>query len=142
MHQRDKNIFKKIFSSQVVLTIIGLLIIVFISIPLAKNVSKQYKFNKEIDNLKAEIGGLENKNSQLKNLISYLESDQFVDEKARLNLNYKKVGENVVVIKDQGEEASSDNKKNIDYSQLKDDLADDKESNFQKWIFYFLSTSK
>jgi len=137
MSFQKKNIIKLAFSKQTTLTVIGLLIIVFISIPLAKNVSKQYKVNKEIDSLKNEIGDLGNKNSQLKSLISYMQSDQFVDEKARLNLNYKQPGENVVVIK-------NEDKKEIT-SQMSgaadpgaNDLNLKSNNNFQKWLKYFL----
>lgn len=75
-------------------------LIVLISFPLAKNVSKRYHLSKEIKELDKEIAEFESKNKDLKELITYLESEQFVEEKARLNLGLKKEGEKVAEIKD------------------------------------------
>lgn len=137
MSFQKKNIIKLAFSKQTTLTVIGLLIIVFISIPLAKNVSKQYKVNKEIDSLKNEIGDLGNKNSQLKSLISYMQSDQFVDEKARLNLNYKQPGENVVVIKNEDKKEIASQASGATSPEANDQNLKSN-NNFQKWLKYFL----
>ena len=134
-----KSLFKIAISKQAILSIVGFLIIVLISIPLAKNVSKQYRVNKEIDSLRSEITDLGSKNSQLKDLISYMQSDQFVDEKARLNLNYKQPGESVVVVNDKTSEQSDEKKfgsVNVDTS--KDYQALSENNNFKKWSKYFL----
>jgi len=140
MSLQKKNIFKSALSKQITFTVIGLLIIVFISIPLAKNVSKQYKVNKEIDSLKNEIDDLGNKNLQFKSLIGYMQSDQFVDEKARLNLNYKQAGESVVVIKNEDERDTIVG----NTSRLSDTTSAEgnnqnlkSNNNFQKWLKYF-----
>lgn len=134
-----KSLFKNAISKQIILSIIGFIIIVLISVPLAKNVSKQYKVNKEIDSLRSEITDLGSKNSQLKDLISYMQSDQFVDEKARLNLNYKQPGESVVVVNDKTSEQSDEKKfgsANVDTS--KDNQKQSENNNFKKWSKYFL----
>jgi len=85
-----------------------------IGYPLAKNIAKQYGINGEIKDLEKEISGVESKNSELKGLIDYLGSDQFAEEQARLNLNYKKKGEEVLVIDDEkyAGDASSTGKAN------------------------------
>jgi len=99
MIKDKKNFLRTVFSSQIALTVLGFIIVVGISIPLAKNVSKQYRIGKEIKELEDEITYLENNNSELQQLVKYLESDQFALEQARSNLNYKQPGEEVVVIK-------------------------------------------
>ena len=137
MSFQKKNIIKLAYSKQIVLTVIGLLTIVFISIPLAKNVSKQYRVNKEIDSLKNEIGDLGNKNSQLKSLVSYMQSDQFVDEKARLNLNYKQPGENVIVIKNEDKKEIASQASGATSPEANDQNLKSN-NNFQKWLKYFL----
>jgi cell division protein FtsB len=139
MRQQKGNFFYRTFSQRVLFTVIALVVIALISVPLAKNVSKQYKINKEINDLKNEIGALENNNSQLKNLIKYMESDQFVDEKARLNLNYKKEGEQVVVIekKEENKNISSGGVQLAGSSGTND--ASKLESNFVKWQRYFFN---
>ena len=94
-----KNFITRILFNSKTFALIGLIIIVLISIPLAKRVSQKYKIDREIKDLEAEIADLENKNIDLKELINYLESDQFVEEQARLQFGFKKEGEEVVVIK-------------------------------------------
>jgi len=100
MFKKKENFFHKIIFNNIFLSIIGLIVIVAISIPLAKNVSKQYEINNEVQNLKNEISDIEKKNSSLKDMLIYLQSDQFAEEQARINLNYKKAGESLYVITD------------------------------------------
>lgn len=135
--------FKKIFSNQVFITLLGMIIIVLISIPLAKNISKQYKINNEIKLLQEEISNLKGKNTNLKNLISFLESDQFVDEEARKNLNFKKEGEEVVVIKDKILDKTGTNDElnsNYQINQPKEKKTK-RLSNPEKWLKYFFTNN-
>lgn len=132
MYKKENSLIKKFLSNQSILTILGLIIVVLISFPLAKNVSKQYKINKEIDLLKGEINNLSNKNSQLKTWINFIESDQFIDEKARLDLNYKKQGENVVVINEKEETADTAANASASEPNAKTNI-----NNFEKWCIYF-----
>lgn len=98
-HKLKQSNFKKIIFSQNFLTFIGLAVIILISFPFCKNFIKQYKINKEIADFKKEISELQNKNSDLKNFVAYLESDQFAEEQARLSLGLKKPGEELTIIK-------------------------------------------
>jgi cell division protein FtsL len=100
MINKRRNFFSKIIYNQKFLALVGLALVIFVSFPLAKNVSKRYRLNKEIKELNEEIAEFESKNKDLKQLITYLESEQFVEEKARLNLGLKKSGEGVAIIKD------------------------------------------
>ena len=101
MNRNKKNIITRILFNPKILALIGLIIIILISVPLAKRVSQRYKIDQEIKDMEAEIAGLENKNIDLKELINYLESDQFVEEQARLQFGLKKEGEEVAVIKNE-----------------------------------------
>lgn len=105
--RKKENFIKKIFTHNVSTSLIGLGIIIFISIPLAKNTSKRYDINQEIIKLQAEINEMEKKNTELSGMVEYLESDQFIAEQAKLNLNYKQAGEEMVVIKDKDAETAS-----------------------------------
>lgn len=144
MHYPKKSALSKLLSHPGSLTISGLIILVLISIPLYKNIKKQISINNEIGTLKNEIKNLEGKNTELKGLISYLNSDEFAEEQARLNLNYKKKGEQVLVIKNKGEEEEkpegSENPSESIYGikGLENKAAQGKKSNARKWVDYFL----
>jgi len=99
LNKNKKNFILRLFFSQFFLAMFGLIIIILISFPLVKNVSRGYKTNQEIKKLEKEIANLESKSSNFKDIISYLESEQFVEEQARLKLGLKKQGESAAVIK-------------------------------------------
>lgn len=141
MNRRKNNYLQRIFFNQKFLTLLGLIVIILISFPFAKNTLKQYRINKEIDGLKKEISDLQNKNVDLKNFVSYLESDQFAEEQARLNLGLKKPGEELTVIKsvDGNDLAGTSSGATIfnipGYEKLRPEV---KKSNPKKWLDYFL----
>ncbi len=141
VNRNKKNNLKKIFFGQKFLTLIGLIAIILISFPFAKNYIKQYKINKEINDFKKEISELQNKNSDLKNFVSYLESDQFAEEQARLNLGLKKPGEELIIIKsgDNGSLATSSSAGNpiFNIPGYKKEEARPEASNPRKWFNYF-----
>lgn len=138
--RKKENIFKKIFTHKILISLMGLVLIILISIPLAKNASKRYEINQEISKLNEEIESMAKKNKELGGLINYLESDEFVAEQAKLNLNYKEAGEEVLVIKDKEAENAiiEDNVQNSPYDIKKPALSPKKEtSNPRKWLDYF-----
>lgn len=135
INRRKNNYFNKKF-----LTLLGLAVIMLISFPWAKNTLKQYRINKEISGLKKEILNLQNKNVDLKNFVSYLDSDQFAEEQARLNLGLKKPGEELTVIKMAVGDvlASTSSGATIfnipGYEKIRPEA---KQSNPKKWLNYF-----
>ncbi|MFZ4632424.1 MAG: FtsB family cell division protein [Patescibacteria group bacterium] len=126
---RPNNFFYRLFSSQRFLAIVGLVFLFLIVFPLAKTYTQRRLVESEIDGVKKEISDFEKTNKDLKEMITYLESDQSLEESARLNLNLKKPGEKVIVI---------DNSKNASSSE---DLnkTTNLESNFLKWWHYFFA---
>ena len=140
MNRRKNNYLEKIFFNQKFLTLLGLVVIILISFPFAKNTLKQYRINKEISELKQEILDLQNKNGDLKNFVSYLESDQFAEEQARLNLGLKSPGEELTVIKNAAADISAGTSSgatifNIPgYEKAGPEI---KKSNPRKWLNYF-----
>lgn len=104
-----KSFLKRWLSRPKVLAFLLLIVIILISLPLAKNISRRHKINNEIKQVEKEIAEIENKDTDLEKLIKYLDSSQFAEEQGRLNLGFKKEGEEVVVVKDnsgdQGERA-------------------------------------
>ncbi len=115
MFRKDKkNLLTQFLLNQKTLALVGLAVIVLISFPLAKNISQRYKISQEIKELEAEINNLENQNTNLKEFMDYLESDQFVEERARLNLGLKKEGEEVAVISNESSETQNNANKEED----------------------------
>lgn len=138
INRRKNNYFKKI--NQRFLTLLGLIAIILISLPFAKNTFKQYRIDKEISELKEEIGALENKNVDLKNFVAYLESDQFAEEQARLNLGLKKPGEELTVIKmapGQALTGTSSGRTIFNITGYEKPAPQVRKSNPRKWLNYF-----
>lgn len=137
MLTKKNNIIQKLLANPIVLFIIGLAIIILISIPLAKNVSQRYRANQEIAKLQQEIKAQEDKKLLGEETIKYMQSDQYIEDTARLNLGYKKPGEQMVVIQQQETAAS---KKNINAGVNNADT-NNQESNFTKWMRYFFKNN-
>jgi len=94
------SFWKKFLASQGLISILALIVLGLILWPLLKNYSQQQALNEEIEEVQTEIAKYEDKNTDLKVMIGYLESDQAIEEKARVNLGLKKEGEKVIVISD------------------------------------------
>lgn len=141
--KKKKKLLNKMFLNQIALMLVGFIIIVLISIPLAKNMSKKYKVNNEIKDLQKEINDLEGRNTDLKELVKYLNSDRFVEDQARLKLNYKKPDEEVFIIKGMEDDNTSLDRKNPSYNipGLNKNEAK-KENNIIKWWKYFFDLKR
>ena len=141
VNKRKKNIAAKVLFDQKFLSLIGLTAIILISLPFAKNAVKQSRINKEISNFKKEIAALQDKSTNLKNFVSYLESDQFIEDQARLNLNLKKSGEELTVIKTpasgSGYASSSSGRLIFDIPGYNREAREQELSNPRKWLNYF-----
>ena len=128
----------RLFFLPVSLAILGLALLVLISIPLARNASRQYEINQEVESLQKEISDLESRNTELNDLIGYLNSSGFAEEQARLNLNFRKEGESVVVVKDPGDDAAAGEPVRAGAQPAASGLAAGTATNPQKWWLYFL----
>lgn len=90
--------FRSLFNRQLVITLILVGLLVLLSFPLTRNWRQKQSVDQEIKGLEQQAAELEGKNSNLKQVLDYMQSSQFVEEEARTKLNYKKPGESVVVI--------------------------------------------
>lgn len=98
MIKKERKIFSRLIFNPKFLAIAGLIIIILLSFPIAKNASKRYTVNSEIKELEKEIKSIEERSAKLNQLIDYLGSNQYLEEQARLNFGLKKQGEKVVII--------------------------------------------
>ena len=126
--KKNHGFFYRLVSSQRFLAIVGLAFILVIAIPLARTYNQKRQVAREIAEIQKEIDSYESQNDDLKELISYLQSDQSLESQARLNLNLKKPGEQVIVIEDKRPTATA---------ALGDD--DGPGSNLAKWWRYFFN---
>ncbi len=116
------------------------LVVIFSAIALilfgyARTYYQGYKVKQEIENLQKEVDNLQKKKFQSMELLNYVTSDAFVEEKARTELNLKKPGENVLIIpnmqKVQTEEGIVSNASE----------SGQKHPNWLKWWYYFIHRS-
>ncbi len=110
------------------------------AVPLTKNYRQKRVINREIKSLEAEVTQLEHKNSSLQQVLDYMQSDQFVEEEARTKLNYKKPGEQVVVIETKpGEKTSStENSPLFDFPDEPVERGEPRLlGNISRWLDYF-----
>lgn len=94
---RKRNKIKRFLPSRLFL-IIGVAILVLFSVSLGKEVIRRYEVNKEIQTLEKEVAELEKQNTELADLIQYLNTNSFREKEARTKLGMAKAGEKVVVI--------------------------------------------
>lgn len=126
---RSNNFIYRLFSSQRFLAILCLGFLILILFPLAKTYTQKKILEKEINEVEQEIAAFEKDNQELREMIGYLQSEQFLEEQARLNLNLKKPGEQVVVI--------NDLKPVLAFNS--DDEKEEDSGNFNKWWRYFFT---
>lgn len=135
--KKRKNLFAKIFFNQKFLSLLGIIIFILVSMPVVKNIKQRQGVDREILELKEEIESVEGKNKDLQKLISYLDSEQFTEEQARLNFGLKKEGEQVVVIETGEKNNNTNNKTVFNIPGLDKAKPPKKITNPQKWFKYF-----
>lgn len=123
-----KRTFKQLFASRWV-TGLSLVIVVFLAVAYVRAYWQNYHIEQEIKRLQQEASRLESKKIETIQLLDYVKSPAYVEEKARTELNLVKDGEQMAIIK-QSENSNGQPEKNmVESSQL---------SNPRKWWNYFL----
>lgn len=130
--RENKHPLRFIYSPKL-FALLGVIILVAISVPLARSLKQKSKVEKEVNNIKEEIRQFRSKNKDLDKLVEYLKSDQFIEEKARVNFDMKKKGEKVVVVKEEGKVAGA----STSSEDKRGDTTSKNSSNPQKWLSYF-----
>ena len=141
--RKIKEKISQIISSPKTFFVVSIIVLGLLIMPLSKNIKDRFSINKEIGDLESQISKTQNKNQDLQKLISYLGSDQYVEEQARENLGMMKSGEQVVVVKglpDTAQKTTPQEKEDnrvfivpgLDKAQAKETI-----SNPQRWVAYF-----
>lgn len=139
--KREKNnkvkLSTKLFSG--LFFLIGLTILVFIGISFGKEAYRKKQIQSEIESLQAKIEGLNNENSDMEKLISYLSSNDFTEKEAREKMNLQKEDEKMIVLRKDAilPEAQSQDNDPISQPESKDTSP-----NWQKWWNHFFAYKK
>ena len=99
MMDKKKHFFRSRFFFIILAGVAGL-----VSFGAARAAYEEYRLQQEIAALEGQIGQLREKRLESVELLAYVLSPAFVEEKARLELNMKRPGERVAVV-DVGERA-------------------------------------
>ncbi len=135
---KPDSIFQRSFWRSKILALIMLALIILILFPLTKKINQQKMLAKEIKELETETERIGGKNKDLSELLNYLESDSFTEKEARLNLDLKKPGEKVVIIKDSNPGATSAQSSSSVFNiPGLDKTTAAAKSNPRKWLEYF-----
>ena len=88
---------KNIFQSKL-FTIAGLLVLVLLSLAVVEREPLTGVLNQEIKYIDNQAENLKQQQAELENKKAYLQSTAYLEQQARLKLNYKKPGEKVVYV--------------------------------------------
>jgi cell division protein FtsL len=125
----------KIFSG--LFFLVGLTILVLIGISLGKEAYRKKQIQKEIEDLQAQIDGLNQENGDMEKLIGYLSSSDFTEKEAREKLNLQKEDEKMIVLRKDAPQPESQSQNSNPASQP---APEDNSPNWQKWWDYFFGT--
>ncbi|PIZ94339.1 MAG: hypothetical protein COX81_03855 [Candidatus Magasanikbacteria bacterium CG_4_10_14_0_2_um_filter_37_12] len=128
----DKNGFKRFFGSRLFL-VIALVVTILVAFSYARAYYQDYTIRQEIQSLQDQVKKLEKKKIESLEILKYVMSPSFVEEKARTELNLKKPGENVIAFPQRDEGYIT---KNIVNNQ---DLSPEENlDNPAQWWYYFI----
>ncbi len=97
MNDHQGSIFGRLLRSKIFFAVIIILFIIS-SLELLNEIGRRNKISSEIKKQKSQIEKLEQQNTDLSNLIQYLNTDSYVESEARKKLNLSKSGESLVVV--------------------------------------------
>lgn len=101
--------------------------LVVVGYGLVKSAIRRAEIEREIRSLQAEIAEHKTKSDELSKLIGYLNTQEYKEKEARLELGLQKPGENVVVITDLEKEGNKDLNNQVSL-----------EPNWLQWLKYLI----
>ncbi|MDP2647984.1 MAG: septum formation initiator family protein [Candidatus Yanofskybacteria bacterium] len=118
----------KIFQSKIV-TVVLVIVVGWLILSALGIKAKRENVSGEMRDIKAQIDRLNKENDFLSRLQDYFRSESFLEQQARLKLNFKDADENVVFIYPNAEEI-----KNETPRREESDM-----ENYKKWWYYLMS---
>lgn len=136
--KKEKTFWRRILYSQLVI-VVGIGFIVMFSIGISKRMVRQHQLDKEVSGLNREIARLEKSNQEFNRLLTYLNSNDFLEEEARMKLGLKKEGEQVAIINDK---LKTEKPKKEIQTKIYQPAQPRQKGNSEKWWFYFFSITR
>ncbi len=124
MQRSRKPIRETIYNSNIFIIILAV-VLLYSVVKVGKELTRRWQINREISNLTEELAQAQRKKDQLQDLINYLQTDSYVEEQARLQLNLSKSGEKRVDLSANSQPAVL--------------ASEDNRPNWQKWFSYFFN---
>lgn len=131
----SKNKFKASSFFMKIFLVLAFIVLIFISISIAKETYKKNQVQKEIKSLQEEAQKISRDNTQIKEKIAYLESSEYKTKEAKDKLGLKNLEEDVIIVKPNIEKETA-----TEYPEDKTSTVvpePKKESNYIKWWNYF-----
>ncbi len=94
---KKEKFMRRFFVSKIFL-LAGIVVLALLSFALGKKILEGQEIKREIKATEEEIARLEDKNFELSDLFSYLNTDAFLEQEAREKFNLQKDGESVLVV--------------------------------------------
>lgn len=131
---------KGLNNGKIALIVFSLVIMVFTSVQLVKELLNKRELQKNIDELSVKVNELKKRNSDLSSMINYFQSMEFVEQEARTKLNFRKPGENIIIVAGSMENGEGQTVTDGEISLTTEENALlNKKTNPQKWWDYFFA---
>lgn len=126
--------WKKFFGSRLFLFVAAVIVFMVI-FGYVRAYYQDYQVRQEITRLEEQARNLEAKKLELLEVLKYVKSDSFVEEKARIELNMLKQGERVMVVASSTAPNEHRQEKNnmLEWTNL---------SNYAKWWRFFVNSER
>ena len=121
------------FLNSKVFTALACVIVLWLTLSSVRLGSQREKTEKDVKNIEAKIEEVQKDTDYLNKFLAYFQAPAFLEREARLKLNYKAQGEEVVFIyKDKNPEKKS-TQDSISFEELLGRMP-----NYKKWFLYML----
>lgn len=113
------------------------ILLLFLSYGLIRSALEVYRGEQRMKDLESEVIGLQNKRKELEESIKYKQTNEYIEEKARNDLNLIKPGESVYVVSGPGSEEYSDKRVLSKTDKREEGPKRKEDSNWYKWYKLF-----
>lgn len=126
--ETEQSTIGRFFRSRLFL-VLAFALLCLIAFSYARAYYQDYAIRQEIKKLEDEVRQLEHKKLESFELLKYVSSDAYVEERGRVEFNLKKPGENVMII--------TEDEPSLVTTEASTEDTEDTLNNIVKWWYYF-----